>query len=56
MKSNTRKYIRCFSNNLRLDLSYNGLISQSEVFNILEDINNKKKKKKKKLLILFKNP
>ena len=50
MKSNTRKYIRCFSNNLRLDLSYNGLISQSEVFNILEDINNKDEKEKKKII------
>ena len=50
MKSNTRKYIRCFSNNLRLDLSYNGLISQSEVFNILEDINNKDEKGKIKII------
>ena len=50
MKSNTRKYIRCFSNNLRLDLSYNGLISQSEVFNILEDINNKDEKEKIKII------
>ena len=50
MASNTRKYIRCFSNNLRLDLSYNGLISQSEVFNILEDINNKDEKEKKKII------
>ena len=50
MKSNTRKYIRCFSNNLRLDLSYNGLISQSEVFNILEDINNKDEKAKIKII------
>ena len=50
MKSNTRKYIRCFSNNLRLDLSYNGLISQSEVFNILEDINNNDEKAKIKII------
>lgn len=50
MASNTRKYIRCFSNNLRLDLSYNGLISQSEVFNILEDINNKDEKEKIKII------
>ena len=50
MKNNTRKYIRCFSKNLRLDLSYNGLISQSEVFNILEDINNKDEKEKIKII------
>ena len=50
MEINTRKYIRCFSKNLRLDLSYNGLISQSEVFNILEDINNKDEKEKIKII------
>ena len=50
MEINTRKYIRCFSKNLRLDLSYNGLISQSEVFNILEDINNKDEKAKIKII------
>jgi hypothetical protein len=50
MESNTKKYIRYFNNNLKLDLSCNGLLNQSEVYNILEEIKNKDKKEKIKII------
>ena len=46
MSNNTKKYYRFFKDNMKLDLTYNGLISQSEIYNILEEINNKNEKDK----------
>ena len=40
MSNKTKKYTRYFGNNMRLDLTYNGLISQCEIYNIIEEINN----------------
>ena len=40
MSNKTKKYTRYFGNNMRLDLTYNGLISQCEIYNIIEEIKN----------------
>ena len=44
MSNKTKKYTRYFGNNMRLDLTYNGLISQCEIYNIIEEINSNDKK------------
>ena len=44
MSNKTKKYTRYFGNNMRLDLTYNGLINQCEIYNIIEEINSNDKK------------
>ena len=46
MSNNIKKFYRFFKDNMKLDLTYNGLISQCEIYNILEEMNNKKEKDK----------
>ena len=46
MSNNIKKFYRYFKDNMKLDLTYNGLISQSEIYNILDEINNKNEKDK----------